>query len=109
MRFRGVMGVIIPLAMVAAVVGAYVKGRNDVLIGEFKQYEGNMLTLTHWETNHPPRTEAVREGTLLLFGESNPEDLGGASIRLRSSQHEPHPSHGVQRTYFHTGGIQQVS
>ena len=54
MKHKGVMRVLILLAAVAAILGAYIKGREDVLLGEFKQYQANMLTLTHWETNQPP-------------------------------------------------------
>lgn len=47
------MRVLVLLVAVAAVVGAYIKGREDVLIREFKHYQANMLTLTQWETNQP--------------------------------------------------------
>jgi hypothetical protein len=54
MKHQGVISLLFSLVAVVAIVGAYLKGRNDVWIAEFKQYQANMLTLTHWETNHPP-------------------------------------------------------
>src|SRR5688572_11722684 len=45
------------LAFVAVALGysrGRIDGRNAALIAEFKKYSINMLTLTQWETNHPP-------------------------------------------------------
>ena len=51
---KGIMLLLGGLVVLGAILGAYHKGRTDALILEFKQYEFNMLTLTRWETNHPP-------------------------------------------------------
>lgn len=54
MRRKTVLQILLCLMGMAGIIGAYLKGRNDVWIGEFKQTQANMLTLTQWETNHPP-------------------------------------------------------
>ena len=54
MKRQSVIRLLVCLVAIAAIIGAYFKGRKDVLVGEFKQYQANMLTLTQWETNHPP-------------------------------------------------------
>ena len=54
MKKQGVIRLLVFLVVVGALIGAYVMGRRDVWIMEFKECQGNMLTLTVWETNHPP-------------------------------------------------------
>jgi hypothetical protein len=53
MKYQTALRLLVCVAAVAAIAGAYIKGRRDVLISAFKPYEANMLTLNQWETNHP--------------------------------------------------------
>ena len=64
-------------AVIAAIVGAYFKRRNDVLIGEFKQYDANML-LTYWGNQSSTRIEGIRKGALLFSSEPDAKKLGWA-------------------------------
>ena|SRR5215471_5431514 len=52
MKNHNVIRTLVCLVAVTAIVGAYFKGRQDVSIREFKQYDADMLILTRWETNH---------------------------------------------------------
>lgn len=71
------MRVLVLIAGVAAIVGAYIKGRNDVLIGEFKQYQANMLTLTHWETNQPPELKEFVKAHYYYLANRTPKSWVG--------------------------------
>jgi len=71
------MRVLVLIAAVVAIVGAYIKGRNDVLIGEFKQYQANVLTLTHWETNQPPELKEFVKAHYYYLANRTPKNWVG--------------------------------
>ncbi len=77
MKYKGVMRVLVLLALVAIIAGAYIKGRNDVLIGEFKQYQANLLTLTHWETNQPPELKEFVKAHYYYLANRTPKQWVG--------------------------------
>ena len=89
MKKQGIIRLLVSLIVAGAIIGAYLRGRNDVWIGEFKECQGNMLTLTVWETNHPPELkEFVKARYYYLANKipkswlGNPHDYGEVSINV---------------------------
>ena len=89
MKRQSVMRILVFLVAVAAIIGAYFKGRRDVLVGEFKQYEASLLSLTQLETNHPPELkEFVKAHYYYLANRApkswvgRPEDYGAVSTNI---------------------------
>ena len=89
MKKLGVIRFLLFLLIVGAPIGAYVMGRNAVCLGEFKQYQGNLLTLTQWETNHSPELkEFVKAHYYHLANQipkswvGRPHDYGAVSSNL---------------------------
>ena len=89
MKRQSVIRLLVCLVAIAAIIGAYFKGRKDVLVGEFKQYQANMLTLTQWETNHPPELkEFVKAHYYYLANRTpkswigRPDDYGAVSTNI---------------------------
>ena len=64
-------------ALLAGYVLGQMHGRRTVLITEFKQYSGNMLTLTQWETNHPPELKDFVKAHYYRLANQIPEDWVG--------------------------------
>src|SRR5262249_46892165 len=90
---------LICLVAVTAIVGAYVKGRRDVLISEFKQYQVIMLTLIQWETNHPPELKEFAKAQYYHLANQIPKswvgrplDYGGVSTNLIHLTHFKGPT-----------------
>lgn len=89
MKNHGVLRLLVVIVAVVAIVGAYWNGRNDVLIREFKECQGNLSTLTQWETNHPPELkEFVKARYYYLANQipkkwvGNPHDYGEVSTNV---------------------------
>jgi len=89
MKNKGVIRGLVFLVAVAAIIGAYLKGRHDVWIGEFKQYQADMLRLTYWETNHPPELKEFVKAHYYYAANRTPEswvghpyDYGAVSTNL---------------------------
>jgi hypothetical protein len=55
---RKLLGPALFVVVIALVVGAYIQGRNDVLIAEMKTYEGNLVT---FELLQPDKPAELRE------------------------------------------------
>jgi hypothetical protein len=89
MKHKSVVRLLALLAVVAAVIGAYIKGRNDVLIAEFKQYSANLLALTQYETNQPPELKDFVKARYYYLANRTPKswvgrpyDYGAVSTNL---------------------------
>jgi hypothetical protein len=54
-----------------------IHGRRAAQITEFKQYSGNMLTLTHWATNHPPELKDFIKAHYYRLANQIPERWAG--------------------------------
>jgi hypothetical protein len=68
--------IIFPALLVGYLLGQ-IHGRRAVRIAEFKQYSGNMLTLTQWETNHPPELKDFVKAHYYRLANKIPEDWVG--------------------------------
>src|SRR5271165_5925994 len=77
MKHQGVLRLLVCLVAVAAIISAYFKGRNDVCISEFKQYQANMSTLTQWETNHPPELKEFIKAHYYFLANRTPKSWVG--------------------------------
>lgn len=77
MKSRGVVRWLVALSVVAALVTAYIKGRDDVLVAEFKEYDGNMLTLSQWETNYPAELKEFVKAHYYYLANRVPKGLVG--------------------------------
>lgn len=77
MKNQSVIRMLVCVVVVASIVAAYLKGRHDVWIGEFKQYQANMLTLTHWETNHPPELKEFVKAHYYYMANRTPKSWVG--------------------------------
>ena len=64
-------------ALLAGYLLGQIHGRRAAQITEFKQYSGNMLTLTHWETNHPPELKDFVKAHYYRLANQIPEDWVG--------------------------------
>jgi hypothetical protein len=89
MKRQGIVRLSASILVAAAIIGAYLKGRNDALVTEFRQYQANMLTLTQWEANHPPELkEFVKAHYYHLANQipkswvGRPYDYGAVSTNL---------------------------
>lgn len=65
-------------ALLAGYLLCQMHGRRSAQITEFKQYSGNMLTLTHWETNHPPELKDFIKAHYYRLANQIPEDWAGS-------------------------------
>ncbi len=54
MKLKVGMGFLFCTILLAVAAVAYIKGRNDVWIAEYKTYDANLIGLNNFETNHPP-------------------------------------------------------
>lgn len=59
-------------------MAAYIKGRNDVLIAEFRQYQANMLALSEWNTNRPPELREFVKAHYYHLANQIPKNWVGA-------------------------------
>ena len=90
MNKRIIVRLFICIIICGALIGAYLRGRNDVWLTEFKECEANMLTITRWETNHPPElNEYVKARYYHLANKipkswlGNPHDYGAVSTNIQ--------------------------
>jgi len=58
-------------------VGAFFEGRKDVWENEFKECQANMLTLTYWETNQPPKLKEYIKARYYYLANKVPKDFVG--------------------------------
>lgn len=77
------------LAILVGLTAAYLRGRRDVFVNEFKECEANMLVLSAWETNQPPELrEYVKARYYYLANRipktylGNPKNFGDVSTNL---------------------------
>lgn len=89
------------LMFLGALVGAYLKGRSDVLEIEFKECQGNMVMLTYWESNQTPELkEYVKARYYYLANKvskdfvSPPRDFGAVSTNAETLAVFKGPSSG---------------
>ena len=57
---------------------AYMKGRNDVWIAEYKIYEANLLQLKFFETNHPAELTEFMKGRYYFLANKIPRSWLGS-------------------------------
>ena len=53
-NMKTIIRIVLAFAVIAALIAAYIGGRNDVRLTEFKECQAHLLILTQWETNQPP-------------------------------------------------------
>jgi hypothetical protein len=68
--------VVLP-ALLAGYLLGQIHGGRAARIAEFKQYSLNMLTLTQWETNHPPELKDFIKAHYYRLANQIPEDWVG--------------------------------
>lgn len=71
------IAILVLAALLAGYLLGQIHGRRASQITEFKQYSGNMLTLTHWETNHPPELKDFIKAHYYRLANQIPEDWVG--------------------------------
>ena len=86
---KTILRFIIVAAIFAALIGAYLRGRRDVWVNEFKTCQAHMTALTYWETNQPPELrEYVKARYYYLANRipkewlGNPKDFGDVSTNV---------------------------
>jgi len=99
MKYKGVLRVLVLLGVVFAMVGAYVKGRRDVLVNEFKHYDANMVDLTYWETNHPAELKEFVKARYYYLANRIPKSWVG----------RPHDYGAVSTNVIHLTGFKGPS
>jgi hypothetical protein len=89
MKHQGLLRLSVCLVAVAAIIGAYLKGRNDVWTTEFRQYQAIMLTLTQRETNYPSELKEFVKAQYYFLANKTPKswvgrpyDYGAVSTNL---------------------------
>ncbi|HEX7860205.1 MAG TPA: hypothetical protein VF773_07770 [Verrucomicrobiae bacterium] len=64
-------------ALLAGYLLGQIHGRRAAYISEYKHYSGRMLTLTQWETNHPPELKEFVKAHYYRLANQIPEDWVG--------------------------------
>ena len=68
----------ISVLILVMVVLAYLKGRNDVWISEFKIYDGNLINIQNFETNTPPEVKEFMKARYYYLANKIPESWLGS-------------------------------
>lgn len=76
-RTKIIVRFVIASIFLSAVIGAYLRGRNDVWKNEFKECRANMLMLTYWETNQPPELKEYIKARYYYLANKVPKDFIG--------------------------------
>src|SRR6059058_1071630 len=77
MKIKVIIAFLFCLILLAVAVGAYVKGRDDVWVAEYKIYEANLIELEYFETNQPPALNEFMKGRYYYLANKIPQsDLG---------------------------------
>ena len=69
--------ILLSLLLAATAVCAYIKGRNDVWISEFKIYDSNLIKIQHFETNQPAELREFMKGRYYYLANRIPESWLG--------------------------------
>jgi len=68
------LAILFGIAILFILIGyyAYIKGRNDVWISEFKIYESNLIMIQNFDTNLPPELKEFMKGRYYYLGNRVP-------------------------------------
>jgi len=77
MRPKVIVRFLAVFIFLGTLIGAYLKGRNDVWKREFKECQGDMVILTYWETNQPPELKEYVKAHYYYLANKVPKDFVG--------------------------------
>jgi hypothetical protein len=78
MNKKSILIALYPALLVAVALLAYRQGRNDVWISEFKVYQGNLIGVTSFHTQHSADLKEFLKGRYYYLGNRIPESWLGS-------------------------------
>jgi len=74
---RPILRLIFAVAVIAAIIGAYLRGQNDFLKTEYKECQAHLTELTYWETNQPAELKDYIKARYYYLANRIPKDWVG--------------------------------
>ena len=78
MTRKSILTVVYPVLLVAVALLAYRRGRNDVWVAEFKVYQGNLIGVISFPTQHSGDLKEFLKGRYYYLGNRVPEGWLGS-------------------------------